>query len=177
MSKKFLLEAWEKKQLTVEAESIREVVDQHDVPGRWTFESVREEGQEYEDRLTSYNTCCLCLKPMLGDKSGPVDQCTMVKDPLFGGTEAAHEHCAAEKGEERDPCNEMWRTTWSTGELQQGIQKNLHAALSACSDLVDAVQDDDLAESKKMLAWLESQTRGLRQMIGEAETRKISLSA
>ena len=177
MVKKFLLEAWEKKQFTVEAESVREVVDQHDVPDKWTFESVREEGQEYEDRLTSYDTCCLCLKPMLGDKMGPVDQGTLVKDPLFGGTASAHDHCTAEKGEEPDPCNEIWRTTWSPAELQQGIQKNLNAVVSTCSYLVTAVQDDDLAESKKMLAWLESQTRGLRQMIGAAEERKISLPA
>lgn len=177
MTQRFLLEVWEKKEVVTESANFAEAVAKYDVSDKWSFESIRVEGQPFEDRLTSYDTCCLCSKPMLGDKMGPVDQGTLVKDPLFGGTASAHAHCAAEKGEEADPCNEMWQMVWTAEQIQQGIQKNLSAAVSTCADLITAVQDNDLAESKKMLSWLDSQTRGLRQMLGAAEARKFSLSA
>lgn len=105
----FSLEIWVKKTITVTAGNYSDAVKQ--VPCGCTFESVRQEGVEYEDRLTEYDWCFLCCEPMLGDKNGPVDRWANIKVlpednepfPLFRGNEESvcvHESCADSLGRE-----------------------------------------------------------------------------
>ena len=95
----FSLEIWEKKTITVTAENPSEAVKQ--IPGDCTFESVRKQGDEYEDRLTEYDWCGLCCLPMLQDKDGPVDRWAKIElgpqDAPFAG-DCVHESCADSLG-------------------------------------------------------------------------------
>jgi len=92
----FLLEIWEKKTITVTAGNYAGAVKQ--VPKDCTFESVRKQGDTYEDRLTEYDWCPLCCHPMLQDKNGPVDRWAKIEfdrpdDYPFAG-DCVHESCA-----------------------------------------------------------------------------------
>lgn len=95
----FSLEIWEKKTITVAAGNYSEAVKQ--VPTDCTFESVRKEGDEYEDRLIEYDWCYLCRQPVLGDKNGPVDRWAKIEvdDCTFWtGGGIVHESCADSLG-------------------------------------------------------------------------------
>lgn len=99
----FSLEIWEKKTITVAAGNYSEAVKQ--VPAGCTFESVRKEGDEHEDRLTEYDWCPLCHQPMLQNKNGPVDRWARIKvDPDTDGPWMSdgivHESCADSVGRE-----------------------------------------------------------------------------
>jgi hypothetical protein len=96
----FSLEIWEKKTITVTAENYAGAVKQ--VPRECSFESVRKQGDEYEDRLTEYDWCHLCCQPMLQNKNGPVDRWAKIEidrddDYPFAG-DCVHESCAISLG-------------------------------------------------------------------------------
>jgi hypothetical protein len=95
----YLLEIYEKKTITVTAQNFAAAVKQ--VPEGCTFESVRKQGDSYEDRLTEYDWCSLCCQPMLQDKDGPVDRWAKIelnsRDMPFAG-DCVHESCADSLG-------------------------------------------------------------------------------
>lgn len=98
----FSLEFWEKKTITVTAESYSLAAKQ--VPKDCTFESVRKQGDDYADRLTEYDYCHLCGQPMLQNSYGPVDRWAKIEldpaddCPFVTRDDCVHESCADSLG-------------------------------------------------------------------------------
>ena len=96
----FELEIWEKKTITVVAEDYSGAVKQ--VPKDCTFNSVRKQGDDYEDRLSEYDWCQLCCQPLLQDKNGPVDRWAKIEidpdDDYPFADDCVHESYAVSQG-------------------------------------------------------------------------------